>query len=243
MLDSQATLGIFGKIPARGDFFRRRLPRIFLDPWDAWLGSAINQSRTELGDGWLGAFLTSPIWRFALACGVCGESPVAGILMPSVDSVNRHFPLTLASLLPAPCSPFAVAADGGWFVKLEELALACLRERLDPETIEAHLSGIAGPHVAVSSPSVSAPASDCSTLERSWRYDPAAPGFFLERLCPATLDEMFKIVIGAYSLWWTSGSDLVEPVVRVYRGLPLDGEFASFLTKKSPQPTATASSR
>ena len=45
-------------------------------------------------------------------------------------------------------------------------------------------------------------------------------------------------MIGAYSVWWTTGSDAVEPVVRIFRGLPPDREFASFLTGEGPKPFA-----
>ena len=91
-----AKAGFYGKLPARGDFVSRRLPRSFVEPWDAWLQQGFASSRDHLGDGWLEAYLTSPIWRFVLAPGVCGPAGVAGVVMPSVDSVGRYFPLTIA---------------------------------------------------------------------------------------------------------------------------------------------------
>jgi type VI secretion system protein ImpM len=240
MFDADGNLGAFGKIPALGDFFKRRLPNSFLDLWDAWLRVVMARSRGDLGVFWLDAFLTSPIWRFVLARDVCGEAAVAGVLMPSVDAVNRHFPLTLANLLPASCSPFAVAAAEAWFVQLEELGLTCLARRLDPEAIEGHLDGIEGPHIAATPlPFVPVQTADRSTRERScWPYDPSVPGFLLECLYPAALDEFARRMIGAYSVWWTTGSDAVEPVVRIFRGLPPDREFASFLTGGCPKSPA-----
>lgn len=240
MLDADEKVGIFGKIPALGDFFKRRLPNSFLDPWDAWLCAVMARSRADLGVFWLDAFLTSPIWRFALARGVCGETAVAGVLMPSVDAVNRHFPLTLAVHLPASCSPFAIAAADAWFAQLEDLGLACLARRLDPEAIEDCLDGIDGPHIAAAPlPSVPAQTADRPVWKRRrWPYDPNVPGFLLECLYPAALDEFARDLIGAYSLWWTPGSDAVEPVVRIFRGLPPDSEFASFLSDACPRLSA-----
>ena len=37
--------GFFGKLPEFSDFLSRRLPRSFLDPWDAWLQQGILSSR------------------------------------------------------------------------------------------------------------------------------------------------------------------------------------------------------
>ncbi|MGH7155184.1 MAG: type VI secretion system-associated protein TagF, partial [Acetobacteraceae bacterium] len=37
--------GLFGKLPARGDFIRIGLPRDFTDPWDEWLRLVLSASR------------------------------------------------------------------------------------------------------------------------------------------------------------------------------------------------------
>ncbi|MCG8100523.1 MAG: type VI secretion system-associated protein TagF, partial [Candidatus Thiodiazotropha taylori] len=87
--------GLYGKIPSLGDFVTRRLPRGFIAPWETWMQEAIANSREQLGDFWLDNYLTSPMWRFALSPGICGEQGWAGILMPSVDRVGRYYPFTL----------------------------------------------------------------------------------------------------------------------------------------------------
>ena len=81
--------GFFGKLPGRGDFIGRHLPKSFLDPWDTWLQQAIAQSHIQLGGLWRECYCTSPIWRFALSPGLCGPAVYTGILMPSVDRVGR----------------------------------------------------------------------------------------------------------------------------------------------------------
>ena len=112
--------GFFGKIPSHGDFVTRNLPRDFLDGWDAWLQRAIAQSKSELGDAWLDTYLTSPIWRFVLVPGVCGEKGWAGILMTSVDKVGRYFPLTIASSLHEDAHPFQIVEEADdWFNNLK----------------------------------------------------------------------------------------------------------------------------
>ncbi|HEX7968785.1 MAG TPA: type VI secretion system-associated protein TagF, partial [Stellaceae bacterium] len=93
-------LGFFGKVPARGDFVSRRLVRDFTEPWDGWLQDALAMSAQQLAEAWLSTYLTAPIWRFLLSSGVCGEMPMLGVVMPSVDRVGRYFPLTLAVAVP-----------------------------------------------------------------------------------------------------------------------------------------------
>ena len=56
-------------------------------------------SRTAMGDDWLPAFLESPVWRFALPRGLCGERAALGLMLPSVDRAGRYFPLTFAALV------------------------------------------------------------------------------------------------------------------------------------------------
>lgn len=92
------TVGFFGKLPSRGDFVRAGLPRGFVDPWDAWLQAVLPASRMALGSRWHDAWMVAPVWRFALAPGVCGPDAAVGVLMPSVDRAGRHFPLTIALL-------------------------------------------------------------------------------------------------------------------------------------------------
>ena len=101
-----ARTGLFGKLPAHGDFVRRNLPRSFVAPWDAWLSAgllAAPNARWEL-------------WRFHLAAGACGPDAAAGVLAPSVDAVGRRFPLTLAAL------DVNQPPDDPWYDALEALA-------------------------------------------------------------------------------------------------------------------------
>jgi len=128
-------LGFYGKLPGYGDFVERNLPRVFVELWDQWLQQAMQGSRHMLGDYWLDHYLTAPIWRFALSSGCIDNQVWVGTLLPSVDRVGRYFPLTLAQPLPNNCSVSAsLCQNEDWFQKLEQIALACLRES---PTVEA----------------------------------------------------------------------------------------------------------
>jgi type VI secretion system protein ImpM len=120
--------GCFGKLRGNGDFVTRRLPRDFVDPWDAMLQAGLLASRATLGCAWLDAYLTAPLWCFALGDGVIGESGWAGVLMPSIDRAGRHFPLTIAAPVETGAWPMWRSHAGGWFARCGALALATLAE-------------------------------------------------------------------------------------------------------------------
>ncbi|WP_198373699.1 type VI secretion system-associated protein TagF, partial [Roseomonas rosulenta] len=129
MPDPRPLMGLYGKVPAHGDFVRRGLPSSFVTPWDSWLAAGIAAAREQLGAQWEGAWDSAPAWRFALPPGACGPDAVAGVMLPSQDQVGRRFPITLAALLP----PGAPPPDAEWFDALEAAALAGLAGRADAD--------------------------------------------------------------------------------------------------------------
>jgi len=136
MASSWRDPGFFGKIPARGDFVQRGLRSTFVTAWDAWMSAAVAASKATLGPTWLDAWLEAPIWNFHLRPGICGPDAALGVFMPSVDSVGRHFPLTLARLSAAAALPAEAAA---WLACMEAAGIAALEETLDPDRISDRL--------------------------------------------------------------------------------------------------------
>jgi len=57
--------GVFGKLPAHGDFVRRGLPQSFVGPWDAWLQAGIGMARGTLGSDFDLRWAATPAWRFS----------------------------------------------------------------------------------------------------------------------------------------------------------------------------------
>jgi type VI secretion system protein ImpM len=210
--------GFFGKVSSHGDFVARRLAPSFLDPWDAWLQAGLQASRQALGAHWLATYLSSPIWRFALTPGVCGPSGWAGVLMPSVDRVGRHFPLTLAAAGMAPLDQ--LVHQGAWYSRLEELALSSLREGFSLESFDAALRALATPQGSTP------PAAGQAVLA----LDPHRP---LDQQLAAPSAQLLIGIAGAaldgQSLWWTDGSAKVAPCLLVCRGLPAPDAFAALL--------------
>jgi type VI secretion system protein ImpM len=143
---AESAPGFHGKLVAKGDFITRRLPRTFLDPWDSWLQDVIGGSRARMGDAWLDAYLTSPIWRFVLSAGLCGDAAAAGVLMPSVDRVGRYFPLTIIAPLPAGADPLVLPVAGTeWFHEAEELVRSALDDAFDFDGFDARVAALGLP--------------------------------------------------------------------------------------------------
>ena len=136
----QLKTGLYGKVPAHGDFIDRQLPVSFIRAWDDWLQSVIANSRERLGEDWLDHYLTSPIWRFMLSSGTLDEQSWAGVLVPSVDSVGRYFPLTIATPLPAASALLTFCEHNqDWFQTLEAIALAALHDNLNADQLGEQL--------------------------------------------------------------------------------------------------------
>jgi type VI secretion system protein ImpM len=137
---SNSSAGFFGKIPARGDFVRAGLTAGFIAAWDGWLQRVIPASRALLGEDWLAAWLEAPVWRFALEGGTCGADAVLGLWMPSVDRAGRHFPLTLAIVVPGARAADLAACGAGWLDAAEAAGREAVAEDAAPERIALGLA-------------------------------------------------------------------------------------------------------
>ncbi len=216
-------LGFHGKLPSHGDFVRRRVPGDFLGVWDRWLAACIPDSRQALGERWLEAYLTSPLWRLAVSAPACG-GPAAGLLMPSVDSVGRYYPLTLVANLPPGVNLLALAAeDGDWFEALEQLALQVLRsdESFDLDGFDREVAAL-GARLA---PRV---CDDPEALRDGGL--PARLGVGAQADLPAALFAAGqRHLTGAegFSLWWTEGSERIAPSAFTHPRLPSPERFAA----------------
>jgi len=230
MSNGSPGVGFFGKLPSHGDFLGRRLPRGFTDPWDRWLQTVIANSREQLGSDWLDIYLTSPLWRFALAPGLCGDGAWCGLLMPSVDRVGRYFPLTLAVELQRDGNLLGLLASAEeWYQACEKLALGALEDGFDLEAFDQALQGMAAPPLAATATRRTEPRSQRS----AWHFEFGSlkqPGRAFSGVGQALLERLFK----GHALWWTQGSERVQPCLLITEGLPpvecfaalLDGQWA-----------------
>lgn len=128
--------GWYGKLPSLGDFTTRRLPSLFVEPWDRWLASSLAEWRAG-DEAWLEAYLAAPPLRFALGAGVpFKESPgYAGVLMPSVDRAGRYFPLTVAR----PRAPEQAATSSAFLEAMEDLTVSALNDDWSADRFDTEL--------------------------------------------------------------------------------------------------------
>lgn len=134
--------GFFGKLSSHGDFVSRRLPPPVLAQWDVWLQDCIRTSQQQLAAGWLPAYLSSPVWRFAVAGGVLDEQCWAGVLMASGDRIGRHFPLLVTvgrTTSGLPCW----SSRQYWYEQVQALALSSTEPAFRLDQFDAAVSASA----------------------------------------------------------------------------------------------------
>lgn len=205
--------GFFGKVSSQGDFVGRRLAPELVQAWDGWLQGAMHASRQQLGGDWLALYLTSPVWRFALSGGVLAPESWAGIMMPSVDRVGRHYPLMIGAPLPSAAALSALPAAGRlWFDALED----CARDTLAADFVLAQLE----PALDAVAPLEGLAPAPFMPGRAGWRMPVKG-----EAPAPVPAD----LLLPGHGLWWTEGGPNVEASMLVCRGMPDAQSFAAML--------------
>lgn len=212
--------GFYGKIPSQGDFITRRLPRDFVQPWDAWLQQCLAHNRQTFGANWERLYRDAPVWRFLLAPGTFGASAWAGLVQPSVDRVGRYFPLTVAVELPGDVEVLdTMSAAYAWYDAIERSAAMAFSSDVTLAGIEAGLSAVAFPATAI----VHEDSAD-DTLPIAERTITAlkvgcAPGCDLGHVRLALREE--QISVGhSHCVWFNATAETIERVVLVTKALP-----------------------
>jgi type VI secretion system protein ImpM len=217
-----AVPGWYGKLPSLGDFASRRLPVEFVKTWDAWLQEVLPATRETLGEAWFDCYLTMPIWRFVSLPGLVTESGWAGVLMPSIDRVGRHFPLTVAAELAShAAAAHAVFEGAAWFAGLEDAALSIL----DPIRTADDLDG------ALAQCGLVTPAAQGDAAIRPLHALPSVEAF--GPLAESEALRAWSDSTGWRALWWTRGRVDGDSLMLGCAGLPTTEEFGWLLESRS----------
>jgi type VI secretion system protein ImpM len=217
--------GLFGKLPAKRDFVAASAPRRFLEIWEGWLQAGVATSRQMLGEAWLGAYNSAPIWRFWLGAGICGEA-MLGAFMASIDGVGRSFPLTVfvgegGELL----APPELEPNQKWCEAAETALLEALAPDADYESIAAQVAGLEPPVTQPYAASLSGIGHlpDGSVLVRGFGGDLAVALRAARRFGHREL-------FAGQTFWWTIGGENYPATALVAQGLPPPTRFAQMLT-------------
>jgi type VI secretion system protein ImpM len=227
-------VGFYGKLPSHGDFLRRRASDAFVRVWDAWLQDCMTASAAALGERWLDVYLTSPAWRFAGAAGLCGEAPIVGVMVPSVDRVGRYFPLTIVAELPAHVSVVgAVLGAGSFFDRGERLAVETLAaEYVDFEAFDRQVIALAETLAFVGMPRVifepAAAAVLAGDSEACWHL-PIGSTADVASAFEQVLSHRLSATHEPLMVWWSDGSSIVEPSCVIGQGLPRPDAFTALM--------------
>jgi len=205
-------IGYFGKMPKAGDFVSRNIDATVKEGFDRWLQESITDSRAQMKEGWLGAFLTAPIWRFLLLNQFEASKSTLGIMIPSVDKVGRYFPLSvLIEISELQLDHAAMVMCDTILHEFEDLLLGVLSEELDQDFFDYQI-GLAARKLA------DKPLQQPGIMRSSQFGD-------VEGLIP----QLKELQGNGGSLWWTEGSENRQPDILLYRSMPNNSVFASFL--------------
>ena len=234
--------GWYGKLPASGDFVTRRVHPAFIEQWDAWLNAMLAGSRERLGEGWRDTFLSAPSWRFVIAPGIIGLNGWAGLLVPSVDSVGRYFPLTVVCALPSvnldPVTTLVRAHN--WYAEVEPVTEIALAPEAEIETFDAQLLNRRFPKNLIAEE----PESTDETIPPRGRgqraiWIPMGPEFQGE----AGLRGLAKPLAGPYSAWLAEESEIFGRSLMLCEKLPAVDQYCAMLNgewHKSPHERRSA---
>nr|WP_295658861.1 type VI secretion system-associated protein TagF [Polymorphobacter sp.] len=137
------TPGLYGKLPAHGDFVARGWDAPQVAALDAWLTSGLAAIRDGLDDEAFAARLTAaPLWRGYIPPGACGAAAMHLALAPSIDSAGRYF-FIAGGVAGAAERVWAVASQSPGFADAVEAATyEALGGNLDADTYAAAIAGV-----------------------------------------------------------------------------------------------------
>lgn len=221
--------GYYGKVPAKGDFISKNLPRGFTDPWHSWVKEWLARSKHQLGEAWQEYYLTTPLYQYILSPGICGNHLWIGVMMPSVDRVGRYFPMTICKTVPTLANPFVLFdCYQSWFDQTEQLLLSCLAENFSVEALNAGLSGEGEENEEDESTITLQKINMHHYADSMWQFPLVSPRT-QKLIYPALMKSLVGTFFPAYSLWQTRGSDDISASVVLSENLPSVESITAFM--------------
>ncbi|AVL72051.1 type VI secretion system-associated protein TagF [Oligella urethralis] len=220
--DLSRALGWYGKLPAAGDFVRRRLSSELVNWWHRWL--ELGLPSVKEGAAKQSLFFHAPIWNFALPASHGCDVVQLGCVAPSRDRVGRLYPLLVSLYVPPSYfEPQLIAGSARFYQQigkslLQAVSLGCSVEQFDRSLADISLTMTAmlKRHSAVATPSCgddilsilneghsTAPTEQLEEEGSSW---PNLANFFEPQ--------------GSNSYWWTNQATGAALRAQVHGGAP-----------------------
>ena len=223
-VDNINHFGYYGKLPITGDFINRDLSHHFVHRWDNWLHDNLSFYKQHYQDAWLQYYLNSPVWRFLLLPSTIDNNAYIGIMGPSVDSVGRYFPMTIAAPVKVrQISPLFSPAFQTVYSELEGVFFQYLNSTQNASVASFHQE-----------------LQDISTtfqqLLNAIQADPLPGSLDSHRFVISDQSDIAGAVSSLWlmqlvethagkTLWWSNGSNSIEPSILVNNSLPDKHQF------------------
>ncbi|SUZ31988.1 hypothetical protein ROE7235_01739 [Roseibaca ekhonensis] len=230
---ASAQVGLFGKLPMRGDFITRQMPNTLSRPFEDWLIPLVQDTRATLGADWSRIWHSAGAWNFWLGADVFqgnwhkdmhGRSGSAGasvgVLQPSADKHGRDFPIVLlladgqSRLVPP---PVVTPPDAEWYAMCRQF-LHSARAGQDIAELETALANLPAPRLP-------AGAEEMAPLLESRALWAEGSGDVWNDIARAD----HQLAGGSRSYWWQDGGSVLSLV-----GLPDADTFAFMLSQGQP---------
>lgn len=177
-VSSAPVAGLFGKLPAHGDFVRRGWCDETVDAIDSWLTATVHSVRTMRDDDDFAAWMhAAPLWRGYVPPGQLGPHALHLAVAPSVDRAGRLFPVA-AGIAGGAGAAWAHAEEAGEAV--DAAIYDALAGRADADATVAAIAGSVDARASREAPGVSA----------WWLQSEGAPAVEAETVDSALLERL-----------------------------------------------------
>jgi len=212
--------GYYGAISSEPQHIQDNMLRDFTSTWADWSNSIIRSLGFEDDHRAIAEYLASPVYRYTLSAGVCGELPYIGVMLPSLDSNGAPFPFTICAPLHKNCNPFTEQSRfEDWYLAAEKSILSSREPGFESSELEAwmlHLDKIYE-EISVQPPSKSKSPNGNGQLAIRVSDDGKPP---TKNSYQNLLNTLLSEVCFAYSIWRTPGNQSVAPSMLLSQGLP-----------------------
>lgn len=220
-------LGWYGKLPAAGDFVRRRLGSDVVNWWHRWLEQALPSLKIEPSAQAM--FFHAPIWNFALPASHGTDMVQLGCIAPSRDRVGRLYPLLVSLYVPVQYyEPQLLEGSSRFYQQLgrsllQAVSLGCSAEQFDKSLADIPLTMTAMLKRKTVEKPVQASGDILSILNAGHEEPPIEK---IEELSLAWPDlPQYFNPNGSNSYWWTNQATGAASRAQVHGGAPNNALF------------------